>query len=52
MAGLIDQVRQGAVRPQETVVFIHTGGLPLNFAYSTELAQAFDLSLETDQWLT
>jgi len=52
VSGLIDQIRQGTVGPQDTVIYVHTGGLPLNFAYSAELAQAFDLSLESDQRLT
>lgn len=52
MAGLIDQIRLGVVKPDETVIYVHTGGLPLNFAYHNELAQAFDLSLASDQMLT
>lgn len=51
VAGLIDQIRQGVIGPEETVIYIHTGGLPLNFAYSNELAEAFDLSLSSDQWV-
>ena len=34
------------------VIYVHTGRLPLNFAYNNELAQAFDLSLASDQMLT
>ncbi len=37
MAGLIDDVRQRRVAPGETIVFIHTGGLPAVFAYRDEL---------------
>lgn len=33
MAGLIDQVRQGAFQPNENVVFIHTGGAQALFGY-------------------
>jgi L-cysteate sulfo-lyase len=33
MAGLIDQVRRGRFRPDQTVVFVHTGGVPAIFAY-------------------
>ena len=33
MAGLIDDVRQGAIDPRETVVFLHTGGAPALFAH-------------------
>ena len=34
MAGLIDHVRRGIVRPGSRVVFIHTGGTPALFAYA------------------
>lgn len=33
MAGLIDMVRQGRFKKGQTVVFIHTGGVPAIFAY-------------------
>jgi 1-aminocyclopropane-1-carboxylate deaminase/D-cysteine desulfhydrase-like pyridoxal-dependent ACC family enzyme len=33
MAGLVDGVRKGDVGRDETVIFLHTGGLPANFAY-------------------
>jgi len=32
MAGLIHDVRSGAVTPTETIVFLHTGGAPALFA--------------------
>lgn len=32
MAGLIDLVRRGAFDPDETIVFVHTGGVPALFA--------------------
>jgi L-cysteate sulfo-lyase len=38
MAGLIDHIRQGVIGRDETVVFLHTGGLPALFAYNDELA--------------
>jgi D-cysteine desulfhydrase family pyridoxal phosphate-dependent enzyme len=38
MAGLIDHVRRGILRPDETVVFLHTGGAPALFAHTAELA--------------
>jgi D-cysteine desulfhydrase family pyridoxal phosphate-dependent enzyme len=38
MAGLIDHVRRGVIGRDETVVFVHTGGLPALFAYNQELA--------------
>jgi L-cysteate sulfo-lyase len=34
MAGLIDLVRSGHFAPDETIVFIHTGGMPAIFAYA------------------
>jgi len=34
MAGLISHTQQGLVGPDEIVVFVHTGGLPLLFAYA------------------
>jgi 1-aminocyclopropane-1-carboxylate deaminase/D-cysteine desulfhydrase-like pyridoxal-dependent ACC family enzyme len=37
VAGLIGDVRAGIVGPQDTVVYIHTGGLPLIFDHNTEL---------------
>ena len=40
LAGLIDHVRRGAVGPDETVVFLHTGGTPALFA---DVAQLGDL---------
>jgi D-cysteine desulfhydrase family pyridoxal phosphate-dependent enzyme len=32
MAGLIDHIRKGVILPDETVVFLHTGGVPGLFA--------------------
>ena len=40
-AALIDQVRQGNVGSDETVVFLHTGGLPAMFTFAEEIA-AYD----------
>jgi D-cysteine desulfhydrase family pyridoxal phosphate-dependent enzyme len=37
MAGLIDHIRRGVAGPEETVVFLHTGGAPALFAYAEEL---------------
>ncbi|MGQ0841991.1 D-cysteine desulfhydrase family protein [Actinokineospora sp.] len=37
-AAFIDQVRAGEITAAETVVFLHTGGLPGLFAYAPELA--------------
>jgi 1-aminocyclopropane-1-carboxylate deaminase/D-cysteine desulfhydrase-like pyridoxal-dependent ACC family enzyme len=39
MSGLIDQVRKGNVGKNETVVFLHTGGLPALFLYSEDLSR-------------
>ena len=38
MAALIDQVRQGNVGKDETVIFLHTGGLPAVFTFAEQLA--------------
>ncbi len=40
MAGLIDLIRGGAFRPNEVVIFWHTGGTPALFAYAQELFRA------------
>jgi len=37
MSGLIDRIRQGEIREDQTVVFLHTGGTPGVFAYAKEL---------------
>ncbi len=37
MAGLMDYAKRGVVGSGETVVFVHTGGQPLLFAYAGEL---------------
>jgi D-cysteine desulfhydrase family pyridoxal phosphate-dependent enzyme len=37
MAALIEHIRAGWVGPEETVVFLHTGGAAAIFAYSREL---------------
>lgn len=37
MAGLIDQVHKGDVTGDDTVIFLHTGGLPANFAYRDQI---------------
>ena len=33
LAGLIDHVKRGELTRDDTVIFVHTGGLPANFAY-------------------
>jgi len=37
MAGLIAHVRAGAIDPDETIVFLHTGGTPALFAHAETL---------------
>lgn len=37
MAGLIGMSREGAFRPEENVLFVHTGGAPAVHAYEREL---------------
>lgn len=37
MAGLISHIRQGRIAPEETVVFLHTGGTPALFAHADQL---------------
>jgi D-cysteine desulfhydrase family pyridoxal phosphate-dependent enzyme len=38
MAGLIGDIRAGDIAPDDTAVFLHTGGLPGVFAHAAELA--------------
>jgi L-cysteate sulfo-lyase len=38
MAGLIDMVRKQRFGPKDTIVFIHTGGMPALFAYTDKFA--------------
>lgn len=42
LAGLVRDVRQGALETGETVVFLHTGGVPADFAYQEVLAERRD----------
>ena len=37
LAGLIDHVRRGSLTRDDTVVFVHTGGMPALFAYADDL---------------
>jgi D-cysteine desulfhydrase family pyridoxal phosphate-dependent enzyme len=37
MSGLLDHVRRGLVPPEETIVFLHTGGVPAVFAQAERL---------------
>jgi 1-aminocyclopropane-1-carboxylate deaminase/D-cysteine desulfhydrase-like pyridoxal-dependent ACC family enzyme len=38
MAGLIHDVRIGAIPPEETVVFLHSGGAPALFSQPDPIA--------------
>jgi len=38
MAGLIDLIRKGRLTSNDSVVFVHTGGVPALFAYSKEIS--------------
>jgi 1-aminocyclopropane-1-carboxylate deaminase/D-cysteine desulfhydrase-like pyridoxal-dependent ACC family enzyme len=42
MSGVIDQIRRGVHSTSETVVFVHTGGLPALFAYGQEISAISD----------
>lgn len=37
MSALVDHIRGGRISSDETVVFIHTGGLPITYAYAPEI---------------
>jgi len=37
LAGLIDHIRNNRLGPDDTVLFIHTGGMPALFAYADDL---------------
>jgi 1-aminocyclopropane-1-carboxylate deaminase/D-cysteine desulfhydrase-like pyridoxal-dependent ACC family enzyme len=39
MAGLIDAVRLGRLSRDDAVIFMHTGGLPANFAYRDTIVE-------------
>ena len=38
MSGLLDHIRTGEVSPDETVVFVHTGGNSALFAHADRLS--------------
>jgi L-cysteate sulfo-lyase len=40
MAGLIDLIRKGEIRKDETVVFLHTGGAAGLFGYTSAFETA------------
>jgi D-cysteine desulfhydrase family pyridoxal phosphate-dependent enzyme len=39
MSGLVDLVRRGYFKSTDTIVFIHTGGIPTLFAYAEEIVR-------------
>jgi len=39
MAGFLAMIRAGRFSPDETLVFLHTGGMPGLFAYEEEFIQ-------------
>ena len=39
MAALLDDIREGNLAPDETVIFLHSGGLPALFTFANELAR-------------
>jgi len=39
MAGMIDLIRKGKLTSNDTVIFLHTGGLPVIFAYPNEVGR-------------
>lgn len=59
MAGLIDYIRKGRISADETVVFLHTGGIPALFSYNKEIARQLryrskiftDLKLKLKGWV-
>lgn len=40
LAGLIDQIQRGVIGRDDTVVFLHTGGIPALFAFAEQIATA------------
>ena len=39
MAGLIDLIRKGRFKSTDTIIFVHTGGIPALFAYQQEIVK-------------
>ena len=44
LSALIGEARAGAIGARETAVFIHTGGLPITFAYHQEILAGLEAS--------
>jgi 1-aminocyclopropane-1-carboxylate deaminase/D-cysteine desulfhydrase-like pyridoxal-dependent ACC family enzyme len=50
LAGLINAVRKGELTRDDTVIFVHTGGLPANFAYRDAIeAMSHEARMEETQ---
>lgn len=45
MAALIDQIGHGLITTEDTIVFLHTGGLPAVFAYRDQILEMATTSL-------
>ena len=43
-AALLHDIRRGELTAEDTVVFLHTGGTPLIFAYAAELGESSRLN--------
>jgi len=48
MSCLIDQIRRGVFGPDETVLFVHSGGLPITFAYGEEIMESLGDTARSD----
>lgn len=46
MAGLIDHVKRGELTSNDTVIFVHTGGLPATFAYRDAIQEMSTTNLK------
>jgi 1-aminocyclopropane-1-carboxylate deaminase/D-cysteine desulfhydrase-like pyridoxal-dependent ACC family enzyme len=47
MATLIEHIETGRIAAAETVIFVHTGGLPALFAYQAALADFLDFAIDS-----
>ena len=47
MAALIEHIESGQVGPSETVVFVHTGGLPALFAFGPAITEFMSIKHDT-----
>jgi 1-aminocyclopropane-1-carboxylate deaminase/D-cysteine desulfhydrase-like pyridoxal-dependent ACC family enzyme len=49
MSALVDHIRRGEIGADETVVFVHTGGLPITYAYAPEIMASLSASFDAAQ---